>query len=115
MISHDVQRILAELTQGPGAPGSALVLNSGDRGLLRTLHATSAADASRSVAGGATVAAHVEHLRTGFALMNQWATEGGDPFASAEWDAAWKISAVTESEWTTIRSRFQAEVGLLLS
>ena len=78
----------------------------------------SAADASQSVNDGATIAAHARHLQYGLSLMNRWAREGGDPFADATWDEAWKTSRVDDAEWLSIReglaleaSRWQEALG----
>src|SRR5690242_18579720 len=100
-------RLFSELVDGtdvnePAAGG--FVLNSGDVGLLRSLNKLTAADASRSVNGGATIAAHAEHLRYGLSLMNRWAAEGGNPFADATWDEAWKTAVVDDGEWAAIQS-----------
>jgi hypothetical protein len=35
--------------------------------------------------------------------MNRWASEGGNPFADATWDEAWKTSAVDLAAWQEIR------------
>src|SRR5215213_9178280 len=94
--------LFSELTDGANAPGGAFILNSGDAGLLRSLDALAVADASRSLTGGATVAAHAQHLRFGLSLMNRWAREGGNPFMDAKWDEAWKTSRVTDAEWVEI-------------
>ena len=59
--------------------------------------------------GGATIAAHAQHLAYGLSLMNRWAAEGGDPFADATWDAAWKTSAVGDSERREILQRLRDE------
>lgn len=100
-------RIFSELidgtSRGAGFDGG-FVLNKGDVGLLRSLDRLSAADASRSVNGGATIAAHAQHLRYGLSLMNQWAAEGGNPFANAKWDEAWKTSTVDDAGWAEIRA-----------
>jgi hypothetical protein len=69
----------------------------------------SAADASKSAHGGATIAAHAQHLRYGLSLMNRWASEGGNPFAEATWDAAWTIGAVEEQRWLEIRTGLRDE------
>ena len=108
-------RLFSELIDGADKPGGAFVLNSGDVGLLRSLDKISAADASRSVNGGATIAAHAQHLRYGLSLMNRWAKDGGNPFADATWDAAWKISAVDEAGWDEIRGGLRAEAHAWLS
>ena len=97
-----LSRLFAELVNGTNGKGG-FMLNSGDVGLLRSLDTLSAADASRSVNDGATIAAHVQHVRYGLSLMNRWAREGGNPFADATWDEAWTISAVTGAEWDEIR------------
>ena len=77
--------------------------------MLRSLDRLSAADASQSTNGGATIAAHAQHLRVGLSLMNQWASEGGDPFANPKWDEAWKTSFVDEPQWQEITIGLRAE------
>lgn len=102
--------VFSELTLGAPRDGSAVVLNGGDAGLLRSLDRLSAADASQSAHGGATIAAHAEHLRYGLSLMNRWAREGGNPFADATWDEAWKLSVVDDAGWAEIRTGLAHEV-----
>jgi hypothetical protein len=101
-VSPVLARLFSELADG-AAPTGAFILNSGDLGMLRSLGKLSAADASRSVNDGATIAAHTQHVRYGLSLMNRWAREGGNPFADAKWDDAWKISTVDEAQWDEIR------------
>jgi len=107
-ISQSVAALFGELTGGTQGRGG-FVLNMGDRGLLHGLDTLSATDASRSLNGGATVAAHAQHLRYGVSLMNRWAREGGNPFADAKWDDAWKVSVVNDQEWSEIRQGLRAE------
>ena len=102
-------RLFSELVDGVNDQAQAFMLNSGDVGLLRSLDKISATEASRSVHGGATIAAHAEHVRYGLSLMNRWAREGGNPFADAAWDAAWKISAVDDTRWEDIRKGLRDE------
>ena len=109
-LSDTVSRLFAELVHGP-VPAGGYVLNTGDGGLLRALDALSADGASRSVNGGATIAAHVQHLRYGLSLMNRWAAEGGNPFADARWDEAWAVSAVTEDQWHEMRTGLHSEAA----
>lgn len=101
--------LFAELVEGPPQKGGAFMLNSGDVGLLRSLDRLSAADASKSTNGGATIAAHAQHVRYGLSLMNQWASKGGNPFADAKWDEAWKTSSVEEVQWQEIIRGLRAE------
>lgn len=99
-----LRRLFSELVDGAATSGGAFILNSGDVGLLKSLDKISAADASRAVHDGATVAAHAQHLRYGLSLMNQWAREGGNPFADAKWDEAWKTTVVDARAWDEIRA-----------
>ena len=104
-IARSLTTLFSELVDGAKAPvGGNFVLNAGDPGMLASLDRLSAADASRSVHGGATIAAHAEHVRYGLSLMNRWATDGGKPFAGAKWDEAWKTSAVNDAQWAEIRA-----------
>ena len=83
--SPALTRLFSELVDGTSGRKGAFILNTGDIGLLASLDKMSAAEASRSVHDGATIAAHAQHLRYGLSLMNRWATDGGDPFANATW------------------------------
>jgi len=107
--SRSLARLFSELVDGAPAGGAAFMLNSGDIGLLRSIEKIPAADASRAANGGATIAAHAQHLRYGLSLMNRWATEGGNPFADAKWDEAWKTSVVDEGAWREIREGLRSE------
>lgn len=108
-ISAALASIFNEIAAGRPDQEGPVVLNSGDIGLLRSLDALSAADASRSANDGATIAAHAEHVRYGLSLMNRWATEGGNPFADATWDAAWKTTSVDAAKWDEIRGGLRQE------
>jgi hypothetical protein len=107
--SRELSRLFSELVEGTPDRGGAFILNSGDVGLLRSLDTLSEEEASKSVNDGATIAAHAQHVRYGLSLMNRWAKEGGDPFADATWDAAWKTSAVDAAAWSEIRSGLRDE------
>src|SRR4029078_7757788 len=106
--SRAVSRLFSELVDGTSG-GNAFILNTGDIGLVRSLQKMSAAEASISANEGATIAAHAQHVRYGLSLMNRWAREGGNPFADAQWDAAWKVSAVDAAGWDEIRTGLRDE------
>lgn len=109
-ITAALTTLFSELVAGTGpSHGGAFVLNSGDVGLLRSLDNLSATDASRSANHGATIAAHAQHVAYGLSLMNRWAHDGGDPYADAKWDEAWRTSVVSESQWTAIRTSLRGE------
>src|SRR4029078_1762122 len=107
-IASALSRVFAELTDGPRHK-LGVVLNIGDGGLLRSLDKLIAGEASEAVHGGATIAAHAQHVRYGLSLMNRWAAEGGNPFADATWEAAWTITAVDGPQWQEIRSGLRDE------
>jgi hypothetical protein len=107
-IHQPLRQLFSELVDG-APPRNAFMLNSGDIGLLRSLDNVSAGDASHAVDGGATIAAHAQHVRYGLSLMNRWATDGGDPFADAKWEEAWKVAAVNDAEWEEIRHGLRDE------
>jgi hypothetical protein len=109
-LTKTLTRLFSELTEGTH-PKGGFVLNTGDIGLLRSLDKLSARDASQSANGGATIAAHAQHLRYGLSLMNEWAQHGGNPFANAKWDEAWKMSAVDEAQWQEIRDGLRGEIN----
>ena len=108
-VNPALARLFAELVDGASSPAGAYILNTGDAGLLRSLDKLSPADASRAVNDGATIAAHALHVRYGLSLMNRWAAEGGNPFADATWDAAWKTSRVDAHTWQVIRDGLREE------
>lgn len=110
-VSQALVTLFSELVDGAPGGGGAFILNSRDLGLLRSLDALSANDASRSVDDGATIAAHAQHVRYGLSLMNRWATEGGNPFADAKWDEAWKVSRVDAATWAEIRTGLGEDAG----
>jgi hypothetical protein len=109
-LTKTLTRLFSELTEGTH-PKGGFILNTGDVGLLRSLDKLSAADASHSTNGGATIAAHAQHLRYGLSLMNDWGTNGGNPFANAKWDAAWKMSGVDAAQWQEIRDGLREEIA----
>lgn len=107
-IARTLDTLFRELIDGvPRDP--SYMLNTGDPGLLASLDKISAADASRIHAGGASIAAHADHLCYGIALMNQWAAGVKNPWAGADWTASWRKTAVTDESWKRLRSELRAE------
>ncbi len=107
MIAASLATLFTELVEG--APGkTAFVLNGGDAGLLRSLDALPAEAASKAANGGATIAAHVDHLLYGLMLMNRWRA-GEKVWDDADWTRSWKRATVTDEEWRTLRAALAAE------
>jgi hypothetical protein len=104
---ESLQTLFKELVAG--APDdAAYILNPRDAGLLRTLDDLPAEAASASRDGGATVAAHTAHLAFALSLLNRW-TAGENPFAGADWAAAWRVGAVDEARWKELRQELRRE------
>jgi hypothetical protein len=99
--------LLSEVLDGAPKSG-AYMLNRGDQGLLRSLDYLTADAASTARTGGASIAAHVEHLRYGLSLLNRWA-RGEDPWADADWSASWKTIAVSDAAWRELRNALRTE------
>lgn len=105
--------LLRELVDGP--PGdTAFILNPGDRGILRSLAQIPATDASARPGGRSSVAAHVQHLRYGFELLNRWA-RGDEPFADAKWAASWRMQEVTDHQWRELIASLEREARAWMS
>ena len=104
-----LSNMLTEVFDGP--PGQeAYLLNPGDPGLLRQLDAIDAAAASRRpMPGKTTIAAHVDHLHHGLAVLNRWAAGEANPWAGADWNASWQRTTVTDEQWRTLRAGLREE------
>ena len=95
--------MLTEVFEGP--PGQeAYVLNPGDPGLLRQFDAIDANAASkRPMPGKTTIAAHVDHIHFGLAILNRWAAGEENPWAGADWNGSWRRTTVTDDQWRSLR------------
>jgi hypothetical protein len=99
--------LFGELIDGP-SPDASYMLNGGDPGLLRSLDRLSAESASKlSPAGGASIAAHVDHLCYGLELMLRWTDGEADPWTGADWAASWRRTTVNDQEWKVLRDRLR--------
>lgn len=99
--------LLRELVDGP-AGDAAFIVNPGDRGLVRSLAQLSAAQASARRDGRSSVAAHVQHLRYSFELLNRW-MRGENPFAEATYAKSWGMQQVSDQEWTDLVTALERE------
>jgi hypothetical protein len=103
-----VLTVLSELIDGP-APDAAWVLNPEDCGLIGSLDRLTAEQASAAPSsGGASIAAHVDHLRYGLALLNR-SIRGEKPFVDADYAASWQRGTVSHTEWAARREALRAE------
>lgn len=99
--------LLSEAADGPSR--AAYFLNRGDRGLLASLRALSAAQASARPQGRSSIASHVHHLRYGLGLINRWA-RGEDPYGAANWKESWSHQQVNDAEWSELVAGLNDEI-----
>jgi hypothetical protein len=111
-----LRTLLSELANGsPDPTVGTYMLNRGDEGLLASLDKLSAEAASATKSGGASIAAHTDHLLYGFSLLNRWAAGEEKPWKNADWTASWKRGTVSEAEWKTLRNNLRRETESWLS
>ena len=108
-LPRSLEGLFRELIDGPDA-NAAWMLNAGDAGLLRSLDKLAASAASAVPAsGGASIAAHVDHLCYGLSLMNRWSQGEQDPWSTADWTASWTRLVVNDQEWAALRQALGVE------
>ena len=101
--------LFGELLHGSQDPsGRTYVLNMGDGGLLASLDRLSA-EAASATHGGASIAAHVDHLRYGLSLLNRWANGSPPPWPDMDWTASWRKNVVSTAEWRELRDALRRE------
>jgi hypothetical protein len=110
-VASALLKVLNELLDG-SAPGAGWMLNPEDPGLFNSLERLSAEKASAvPPRGGASIAAHVDHLRYGLELLNR-ASRGEEPFSDANYSASWNRITVSETEWKSRREALRHEASL---
>jgi hypothetical protein len=109
-IAEVLARIASEFALGSHDPSAGTVaLNRGDEGLLKSLDKVSASAASSTHAGGGSIAAHTDHLRYGFSILNRWMAGEEKPWTGADWTVSWRKNQVTDGEWRALRSDLKRE------
>ena len=109
-LNNVLPALFSELVNGSADPSiGTFMLNRGDRGLLHSLDQISAATASTTPTGGASIAAHTDHLRYGLELLNRWAGGEPSPWKTADWTASWRKQVVTDDEWRRLRDDLRHE------
>ena len=95
-----LRSLLHELIEGP-SEHAAWILDHGGDGLLAVLASLSSSEASRKPSPTrSSIAAHTGHVVYCLQLLNRWADGEPNPFATADWGAAWKVERVDEGEWS---------------
>ena len=105
-----LQTLFGEFVHGAPDPRvRTYVLNRGDAGLLASLDGLPAAAASATHDGGASIAAHVDHLRYALSLLNRWANGVAPPWSDVDWTASWRRIVVSDVEWRELRDDLRRE------
>jgi hypothetical protein len=55
------------------------------------------------------VAAHTQHVRYGFELLNRWIRGDDNAFADADFARSWGTQTVTDAEWRELREALERE------
>jgi len=112
-IAATLHTLFHELVHGsPDRSARTYVLNQGDRGLLASLDRLPAAAASVTQGGGASIAAHVDHLRYGLSLLNRWGSGVLPPWPDMDWTASWRKTVVSDLEWQELRDALRREADV---
>jgi hypothetical protein len=107
-VSSTIGLLFRELVDGRTST-EPYVLNEGDIGLLRSLDRLSSTEASSTLPGRVSVAAHVDHIRYSLHRLNGWASN--TPLAPPDWGASWRRSRVSSTEWDELRAGLAREVS----
>jgi hypothetical protein len=100
--------LFREIVEGP--PGDmAFIVNPSDPGLIASLAALPASQASARPNGRSSVAGHAQHLRFGLTLLNRWAAGDPNAFADASFAESWSHQQVNEDEWRALRQALADE------
>jgi hypothetical protein len=99
LVPRSLQTLASEtLFRAPAQSG--FLLNPGDPGLVETVRAISAEQASKTPGPGRKpIVAHANHVLYGLSLLNR--AIAGDPsgYVNADWSLAWKLESASDDEW----------------
>ena len=112
-----IRDVLTEAVQG-GTPGQGTSFldgtkadGSGNHGLLATLAALTAPQASDPTALGVSVAAHAAHVAYHMEVVVLWENGERGPF---DWKGSFGSGQVTPEEWTALQARVKVAYESLL-
>lgn len=106
---EQIMAVLREAYEGPAHDWSYFTDTRPGAGIFGTLAGTTAAAASTPVAG-TSVAAHVYHLTFAMDAAAAWIRRAWTP---RNWADSWRVTAVSEEEWTDLLRRLRAGYEVL--
>lgn len=107
-ITEQLLGVLREAFEG-AAQFSYFTDSGPEAGLSGALAALQADEASRPVAGS-SIAAHVHHVTFGLDVAAAWINGDRQP---RDWNQSWSITTVTDSEWSRLQQKMQANLEVL--
>ena len=112
LISSQLANLLREAFAGPPGPWTYFTDNRPGVGILSTIEALSAEDASVAlVPGGATIAGHAHHVRASLAESTELIVKKR---ASRDRTGTWTVTQVTKDEWKALHVALRAQYEISL-
>ncbi|QDU27660.1 hypothetical protein ETAA8_27490 [Anatilimnocola aggregata] len=107
LVSNSLRTLLSE-TMLRADKQAAYIINQGEPGLVDTLKFLSAKKASTSPrAGGKPIVSHANHVLYGLDIVNRAMRGDQTAFAHADWNVAWKLVQVSDSEWAELIDKLE--------
>ena len=93
----------------------AYLLNPEDPGLVETLKPLSAEIASTPPGPGRKpIVSHANHVLYGIELANRALGGEEQVYETADWNLAWKVESVSQTQWQDLVNRLEEQTKLLL-
>lgn len=107
LVSQSLRMLLTE-TMLRAPREAAFIINHGEPGFVDTLKALSAETVSTPPGPGRKpIVSHANHVLFGWDLVNRAVRGDAHAFDNPDWDAAWKLTQVNESEWQNLLNRLE--------
>jgi len=107
LLSGQLANLLREAFSGPPGPWTYFTDNRPGVGILSTIAALSATEASAALTpGGATIAGHVQHVRASLAASTELIMRKR---ASRDRTDTWTVTRVTDEEWNALQAALRAQ------
>lgn len=112
LISSQLANLLREAFAGPPGPWTYFTDNRPGVGILSTIEALTAPEASVALEpGGATIAGHVHHVRVSLAGSTDLIIK---KHASRDRTGTWTVHQVTDEEWKKLHATLRAQYEISL-
>jgi hypothetical protein len=112
LVSSQLANLLREAFAGPPGPWTYFTDNRPGVGILSTVEALTATEASAALEpAGATIAGHVHHVRASLAGSTEQITKKR---ASRDRTGTWTVTQVTEQEWKALHAALRAQYDISL-